>query len=204
MYPTIQSYISTLDLSTISVERYASLDKLVDYIREKRAMQEPIWLTFICTHNSRRSHLGQVWAQVAASHYGVVGVTTYSGGTEATACNPRTVVALERAGLQLVMTTEGDNPVYEIRYDDTQPPVVAFSKVYDQSPNPTKGFAAIMTCSHAEENCPFIPGAERRIAITYTDPKESDDTPQETETYDARCRQIATEMKYVFSEVARQ
>jgi arsenate reductase (thioredoxin) len=201
MYSVLQNYIDTLDANSIPAKRRALLDKLTDYIKEKVARKEPLRLTFICTHNSRRSHLGQVWAQVAATHFGVPGVTTFSGGTEATACNPRTIAALKRAGLQVVKTTEGKNPVYELRFDENPPPVIAFSKVYDQSPNPTKNFAAIMTCSHAEENCPFIPGAEKRFAITYTDPKEADDTPAESETYDARCRQIATEMLYVFSQV---
>jgi arsenate reductase (thioredoxin) len=201
MYPAIQKYLTTLDITTIQTERRNVLDKLIDYIQVKINRQEPVSLTFICTHNSRRSHLGQVWAQVAAAHFGVLGVKTFSGGTEATACNPRTIAALLRAGLNVDKTTEGENPVYEIRYAEVLPPIVAFSKVYDQNPNPTENFAAIMTCDHADENCPFITGAERRFATTYTDPKESDGTPAETSTYDVRCRQIATEMKYLFSKV---
>lgn len=201
MYPAIRSYIDSLDLNSIPTERCATLDKLTEYIQEKVGKEYPVQLTYVCTHNSRRSHLGQVWAQVAAAHYGVPQVATFSGGTEATACNPRTIAALERAGLRINKTTEEENPVYEICFDEMQPPVIAFSKVYDQSPNPTENFAAIMTCSHAEENCPFIPGAEKRFAITYTDPKEADDSPAESQTYDARCRQIATEMLYVFSRI---
>jgi arsenate reductase (thioredoxin) len=201
MYATIQTYFDTLDTSGIPAERRHLLDTLTGYITQQLRQQKPALLTYICTHNSRRSHLGQVWAQVAAAYFEIPGVETFSGGTETTACNPRTLAALERAGLQVFVTTPGDNPVYAIRYDEAQPPVVAFSKVYDQAPNPAAGFAAIMTCGHAEENCPYIPGAERRLAITYTDPKEADDTPAESRTYDERCRQIATEMKYVFSKV---
>ncbi|WP_247237488.1 protein-tyrosine-phosphatase [Telluribacter sp. SYSU D00476] len=203
MYPSVLNYIKSLDLSTIPAERRAALDQLTDYVREKVGKEEPVRLTYICTHNSRRSHLGQVWAQVAAIYHDIPGVTTYSGGTETTACNPRTIAAFERAGLQVSQTTEGDNPVYHLAYNEALPPVVAFSKVYDQEPNPTVGFAAIMTCSHAEENCPYIPGAERRLSITYTDPKEADDTPAEAATYDERCRQIATEMMYVFAGVSK-
>jgi arsenate reductase (thioredoxin) len=201
MYSSVQSYLESLSFESIPAERRLLLAELATYLRDKTTRQESIQLTFICTHNSRRSHLGQVWAQVAAAHYGVPGVTTFSGGTEATACNPRTIAALERARLQIEKATGGDNPVYEICFDEALPPVIAFSKVYDQSPNPTENFAAIMTCSHADDNCPYIPGAEKRLAITYTDPKEADDTPTESQTYDARCRQIATEMLFVFSEV---
>lgn len=204
MYPAVQRYFTTLDLTTIEAERRALLEPLSAYITEKVKTGGDIQLTFICTHNSRRSHLGQVWAQVAAAHYGVARVRCFSGGTETTACNPRTIAAFGRAGFRIAKTTEGENPVYEIGFDDVQPPLVAFSKLHDQSPNPTENFAAIMTCGHAQENCPYIPGAEQRLPITYIDPKEADDTPAEVQTYDARCRQIATEMKYVFSLVAAQ
>lgn len=205
MTPVVCQYLETLDLNEISTERQAVLQPLVQYIKEKITTQQPINLTFICTHNSRRSHLGQVWAQVAAAYFGLENVHSFSGGTETTACNPRTIGAFERAGLKITKNTESENPVYEISFCDSTtliaPPIIAFSKVYDQAPNPTQGFAAIMTCDHAEANCPFIPGAEKRLPIMYIDPKVSDDTPEETATYDARCRQIATEMKWVFTQV---
>ncbi|GAB2795791.1 protein-tyrosine-phosphatase [Rhabdobacter roseus] len=202
LLPSIRTYFESLDVSTLSDERRAVLAPLTKYLQEKIDRAEPVQLTFICTHNSRRSHLGQVWAQVAAHYYQVPAVRCYSGGTETTACNPRTVVALERAGLAVRRTSEGENPTYEMRYAEAAPPMVAFSKVYDEVPNPTAHFAAIMTCSQAEQNCPFIPGAERRIPVMYQDPKEADDTPAESTIYDARCRQIATEMKYVFAQAA--
>lgn len=199
MISQVKTYFRTLDLNDISADRKAVLQPLVEYLKEKIKSQQPINLTFICTHNSRRSHLGQVWAQVAAAYFGVKNVYCFSGGTETTACNPRTIAAFERAGLKVTKTTESDNPVYEIRFDDSAQPIIAFSKVYDQASNPDQGFAAIMTCDHAEANCPFILGAEKRLPIMYIDPKVSDDTPAESSTYDARCRQIATEMKWVFS-----
>ena len=58
-----------------------------------------------------------------------------------------------------------------------------------------------MTCDHASENCPIVPGAEKRISITYLDPKISDGTPEQKAVYEERSLQIATEMKYVFSQV---
>ena len=58
-----------------------------------------------------------------------------------------------------------------------------------------------MTCSQANANCPFIPGAEKRIPITYEDPKEFDNTPQQIKKYQERSNQIATEMLYVFSQI---
>lgn len=201
MITHLKHYFEALNLDEVSTERQAVLQPLANYVKAKITPQQPINLTFICTHNSRRSHLGQVWAQVAAAYFGIKNVHSFSGGTEATACNPRTIAAFERAGLKVTKTTESENPLYEISFDDLTAPIIAFSKVYDQSPNPTQGFAAVMTCDHAEANCPFIPGAERRLPIMYIDPKVSDDTPEEAATYDARCRQIATEMKWVFNNV---
>ncbi|MBL7827394.1 MAG: protein-tyrosine-phosphatase [Saprospiraceae bacterium] len=200
--PNLAKYLSILPpLETLPDERKDVLKALITYIIEKRQKGEPVKLTFICTHNSRRSHLGQIWAQVAAYYYGIEPVDCFSGGTETTACNPRTVAAMQRAGFDIQAVSEGDNPFYLIRYADGMHPLLAFSKVYDQKPNPERGFAAVMTCSHAEENCPFIPGTERRIAVMYEDPKVSDGTPQESAVYDERCRQIAQEMMYVFEQV---
>ncbi|MPR34305.1 protein-tyrosine-phosphatase [Cytophagaceae bacterium SJW1-29] len=201
MFSEIRAYLESLNIGTIPKDRQTVLTELRNYIAGKSARSEPVSLMFICTHNSRRSHLGQVWAQAAAAHYDIPGIRAFSGGTEATACNPRTVAALKRAGFVIIRSSEGENPTYKILFDEALPPVIAFSKVYDQHPNPDQSFAALMTCSHADENCPYIPGAEKRFAITYTDPKESDGTPAETSTYDARCRQIATEMKYLFSKI---
>ncbi|WP_428657932.1 low molecular weight phosphatase family protein [Runella sp.] len=201
MISTVKSYFEALDTAAITLERQAVLRPLADYIKIKIEKQRPVNLTFICTHNSRRSHLGQVWAQVAAAFFDVKDVHCFSGGTEATSCNPRTIATLKQAGMEVSKTTNAENPVYEIRFDDSVAPIIAFSKVYDQSPNPTRDFAAIMTCDHAEANCPFIPGAERRFPIMYIDPKIADDTPEETATYNTRCRQVATEMKWVFESL---
>jgi len=197
MFEPIIEYLESVP-AEIPAERRAVLDPLADYIAQKHQSGAVARLVFICTHNSRRSHFGQVWAQVAAHLYGVAPVECYSGGTETTACNPRTVAALERAGIRAQRITDGDNPVFLLQYAPGVNPVAAFSKTYDQPPNPTSGFAAVMTCSHAEENCPFVSGAEKRFSVMYDDPKAADDTPEEAATYDARCRQIAAEMLYLF------
>jgi protein-tyrosine-phosphatase len=145
--------------------------------------------------------MAQLWAQAAAHHFGINGVETYSGGTEATAFDPRAVAALERAGFSIEATSTGENPVYGVRFSESAEPIRCFSKVYDQPPNPTGGFGAVMTCGAADEGCPVVFGAARRIAITYDDPKAADGTTQEAAVYDERCRQIAREMLFAFSRV---
>jgi arsenate reductase len=187
----------------ISTERRAALAAIADYVADRVDRGQPARLVFICTHNSRRSHMAQLWAQVAAEVFDVTGVETFSGGTEATAFNPRAVAALVRAGFEVQPFTDGTNPIHEVRFEPGMEPIQAFSKVYDQPPNPTGGFAAIMTCSAADAACPIVRGADARFAIPYDDPKAFDGTEREAEAYDERCRQIAREMLYVFSIAAQ-
>jgi protein-tyrosine phosphatase/arsenate reductase len=185
----------------IPEERKESLKKLAGYVKERVENTGQANLTFICTHNSRRSHMSQIWAQVAAYYYGVPGVTTYSGGTEATAFNPRAVAALERAGFEINIKKEGKNPIYLVKSDHDSESMEAFSKVFNDAPNPTKDFCAVMTCSQADAACPRVPGAALRVSIPYDDPKVFDGTDQEAQKYDERSRHIAREMFYVFSQV---
>ncbi len=201
--PELQTYIdeSVKAFENIPGERKEHLHKAAAYVQARAADGRESQLTFICTHNSRRSHLSQIWAQTAAEYYGIPGVRTFSGGTEATAFNPRAVAALERAGF-IVEKTSGDiNSVYHVRWHVQGPVMEAFSKVYSQEPNPNTGYCAVMTCSRADAACPMVFGAEERISITYEDPQEFDGTDREEAAYDERCRQICTEMFYLFSQV---
>jgi arsenate reductase len=183
----------------ISEDRIEKLQPLIDYIKSKREIDQAIRLNFICTHNSRRSQFSQIWAQTAADYFEITAFC-YSGGVEATACNERTIHSLERSGF--IISKHGhSNPIYFILHEKDARPIIVFSKLYNDVINPHGVFATIMTCSHADENCPFIPGAEVRIPVRYEDPKEFDDTNLESQKYDERSKQIASEMFYVFSRV---
>jgi len=197
----LKNTIISLKTSSITEERKKNLHPLVDYIQSKVEMDKNINLNFICTHNSRRSHLSQIWAQTAAHFYGLKNVYCYSGGTEATALYPMVATTLENDGFQITKISENNNPVYCIKYAENTHPIIGFSKVFDHKFNPKSEFAALMTCSQADENCPFIPGAEKRIPVRYNDPKEFDNTPQQVKKYKERSNQIATEMLYVFSQI---
>ncbi|PHN03950.1 low molecular weight phosphatase family protein [Flavilitoribacter nigricans] len=204
LYPAIEKIIRELlrEADRIPEPRKLELQQLADYIGQRLEQDLPVQLNFICTHNSRRSHLGQIWAAVAATYFALPGIKTFSGGTEATAFNPRAVAALERIGFR-IQPAGGENPRYEIRYSDTATPLTAWSKTYNDPSNPAREFAAIMTCSDADENCPFIPGAELRLPLTYRDPKEADGTPQEGQRYDERARQIGRELLWAMQLVAQ-
>lgn len=184
----------------IPAARKQLLEKIADYIKQKHAANKAINLIYVCTHNSRRSHLGQVWAAVAAAYYGVINVHTFSGGTEATAFNPNAITALTAAGFTIQKTDESNNPVYNVFFADDKFST-CFSKLYNHEANPTQNFAAVMTCSDADENCPFIPGCDLRIGTTYNDPKAFDHTILQNEKYTERSNQIAMECLYVFSKV---
>ena len=201
VYTEIKETISKFDLTSITSERKELLQILIDFIQEKVNKQEAVNLNFICTHNSRRSHLSQIWAQVAAANYNVPNVFCYSGGTEATAMFPMVGETLKTQGLIISKIAETSNPIYAVQYNDNSHPIICFSKTFDDAFNPVSGFAAIMTCSSADQGCPFIPGAEKRIPLTFEDPKAFDNTPQQAEKYLERSIQIATEMLYVFEKI---
>lgn len=188
-----------MDFDAILPERKKELEVLTDFIQEKRDNNLPILLNFICTHNSRRSQFSQVWGQVASDYYGIP-AQSFSGGIEVTAFNERAVASLERFGFKITKNGE-ENPKYWLQWNVNSDPLAMFSKMYDDSINPASGFAAIMTCSHADENCPFVVGCEKRIPIRYDDPKEYDDTPLEQAMYDYRSFEIGTELFYIFSKI---
>ncbi|KAA3622353.1 MAG: protein-tyrosine-phosphatase [Flavobacterium sp.] len=201
LFPEITKQIEALDLLSIPEDRKTALQPLIDFIQEKVSNKQEIRLNFICTHNSRRSLLSQVWAQALAHHYNLGSVFCYSGGTEATALFPKIAETLSLSGFQIKTLSVNENPVYTIKYADNAHPVIGFSKVMDDDFNPKSEFAAIMTCDSANEACPFVPGAEKRIPITYEDPKVFDNTSQQAEKYKERSLQIATELSYVFSQI---
>ena len=201
MLPTLESTIEKARQLNIPVERIQVLNPLIEYIQSKIDQVKDINLNFICTHNSRRSHLSQVWAQVMAAHYHIQNVHCYSGGTEATALYPAAAKALEESGLKLYPLSIEKNPVYALKFAAGAHPIIGFSKTFDHPFNPKTSFAAIMTCAHADVNCPFIPEAEKRISVTYEDPKTYDGTPEQDEKYSERNRQIAAEMSYVFAKI---
>lgn len=201
VFNTIKSVIESLQEAGISQERKNTLEVLIGFINKKQKEGSASRLNFICTHNSRRSHLSQIWAQVMAHHFNVNNVFCYSGGTEATAMFPMVAHVLEKTGFEIRKLSEGNNPVYGIKFAANEAPVIAFSKAYDDPFNPASDFAAVMTCSQADAGCPVVLGAEQRIAITYEDPKLFDNSPQQEEKYLERSLQIAAEMKYVFSNI---
>ncbi|NVK50293.1 MAG: protein-tyrosine-phosphatase [Cyclobacteriaceae bacterium] len=201
LFPELAHTVEKARQLPISEDRKEVLRPLINfiqnYVREGKACN----LNFICTHNSRRSQFSQVWAQTAGDYFGIP-VKCYSGGMEVTAFNERGGKSLEKSGFK-ISSQGSENPTYFIQYSEDRPPILCFSKLFDDPMNQAREFAAVMTCDHAEENCPFIPGAVARIPLHYADPKEFDGTDLEEMKYDERSMQIASEMFYVFAEVVK-
>ena len=158
-------------------------------------------LLFICTHNSRRSHLAQVWAAVAARHRGIRGVSTFSGGTEITAVAPGTTASLRRCGFLVAGEGQGGNPIQVVRTHSDAEPMSCWSKRIGDAANPDRGFVAVMMCTAADIACPVVEGAAIRVALPHADPKTAEGSPGETLAYDRCCADIAREMLYLFDRV---
>ena len=186
MFDAVERYLAAREAERDRIEpaRRGELDALAESVRAILATAGRLDFVFVCTHNSRRSHLGQVWAKIAAERSGVEGVDTFSGGTEVTACHPNTLAAFERAGLEVETPDDGGaNPVHEVRYAVDRPPLSCWSKRFDDAANPPQGFVAVLTCDSAAEACPFVPGAVLRVPVLYEDPKLFDGTAGEVEAY---------------------
>ena len=197
----MKNIISKFSFTNISNERKQVLQPLIAFIQSKRDNNETVRLNFICTHNSRRSHLSQIWAATMAYHFGIKDVFCYSGGTQATAMFPKVAETLEKQGFEILKLSDNVNPVYAVKFAKDESPIICFSKVYNDNFNPKSHFGAVVTCNSADENCPVVFGAEQRFSIKYDDPKAFDGTGLMDEKYAERSLEIAEEMFYVFGSV---
>ena len=201
MFQNLITTIESISKTTVSEERKDVLQPLIAYIQTKIDSHQPIRLNFICTHNSRRSHLSQIWAQTMAHHFGIKNVFCFSGGTEATAMFPKVAETLISQGFEILNLSETTNPVYAVKFAENEMPVVCFSKTYNHNFNPKTQFGAIMTCNSADEACPLVFGAEARFPIKYDDPKVFDNTELQSSKYTERSLEIAQEMWWCFSQI---
>lgn len=202
--PELASYLEKIESEAgeISSSRLDSLTELSKFVSGSLREGGVARLVFICTHNSRRSQFGQIWAETAARYYGIENILAYSGGTESTAFNTRAVAAIKRAGFIIREYEEkSPNPVYSVSTGKGSGETRMFSKRYDDPANPSENYCAIMVCSDADEACPSVKGASSRISLPYSDPKDFDGSGLEKIKYDERCREIAGEMFRMFRMV---
>lgn len=204
LFPKLETFCQELEshFKSISKERKVKLRSLSKYLSSKWGKNKTPKVIVICTHNSRRSHLGQLWLAVGAEYFNLPAIETFSGGTEATAFHPNAVSAVRRVGFK-IETEQADqsNPVYKVSWIKEMQPYKAISSKFDDAPNPIKDFAAIMVCSEADKGCPFVPGCDFRLSLPFEDPKAFDGTDLQDTKYDERSLQIATELFYALSQI---
>jgi len=184
--------------SLILPRRITELKTLAASIHQNRTEKGTSNVIWICTHNSRRSQLAQIWMEKALEIYGIDQINSYSGGTEATAFNHRMVEALRKIGFTLEQLDQSTNPHYVSSPNegrDNAP--LYFSKVFSDGYNPQQDFVAVMVCSQADQECPFVANAAKRFSLPYTDPKEADDTPEESTVYAKKVDEIGREILYM-------
>lgn len=201
LYQALKTTIDQLDLSSLCKDRRSLLSPLIEYINNRYKAKKDINLNFICTHNSRRSHMAQIWAQTFSHYFGISSVFCFSGGTEITSVYPMVIRTFDKMGFEIKTSANDFSTVYNIKFASNHSPILSFSKLFNHPINPKTDFAAILTCARADTNCPLIPGAESRISLPYEDPKIFDNTLAEERKYLERSLEIAAELKYVFSNI---
>lgn len=198
----IRNLESEFDL--ISDSRKMKLELLAFSISELQDADRLQGVVFVCTHNSRRSQLAEIWFRYAMHHYGLNFSESYSAGTETTAFNYRMVEAIKEFGFEISQLTQSDNPVYQLCIDGHPTGPKMFSKKLDHSDLPDENFIAIMVCSDADTNCPVVPGVSLRVSLPYLDPKDSDGTPNEKTAYKEKVMEIGREMLFLIHKIMNQ
>ncbi|MEO9571193.1 MAG: hypothetical protein ABJH82_03300 [Polaribacter sp.] len=195
-------FLNAFNALTLTNDRKELLVKISKGIAVEYKNEGIVNLNFICTHNSRRSQLGQVWGFFAANYFNL-NINSFSGGTEVTAFYRNTVKTLQSVGFTFHLANfSHQNPKYVISFKGTSKSIFGFSKRFDNKEN-TKPFIAITTCNNADTNCPFIPEAIYRFHLPFVDPKSSDGTELQDESYLKTNQQIAAEVYFIFAEVKK-
>lgn len=182
----------------VSNKRVFLINEIVNYIYKKTSENKIPKLNFICTHNSRRSQLCQFWASFFSNYYNIK-CEVYSGGTVETEVHKSVLNNISDYGFNISFK-ECNNPIYSIKFKN-QNLGNYFSKFYYNFENPKNEFAAIMTCSDAENNCPVVEGSEIKFSLPYEDPKKYDKSKNEKNEYKKTSETIASEMNYLFKTI---
>ena len=220
LYPKLRAYAEALSgsLDRISQAHQLASELLADWLVAHYQPGKPLDVIIVCTGNSRRSILGSMMGNVAAAYADLPEIRFQSGGTDPTACNPRTVHALRAIGVEITPTgseavrgePETANPIYQIRWgtlgEASAPPLemAEFSKRYDDPANPGQGFAAVMVCHEADTGCPTVQGAALRLSMPYEDPKAHDGTAHEAHAYAERRDDIGRAMLSTLMQVRQR
>ena len=197
---TRKFFINAHNKITLSEDRKILLLKISETISKEYKKEGIVNLNFICTHNSRRSQLGQVWGFYAADYFNL-NINNFSGGTDVTSFYRNTIKTLQKVSFTFHLENfSHQNPKYLISFNGSFKSILGFSKRYDHVDN-TSPFIAITTCNNADIKCPIITEATYRFHLPFEDPKTSDGTNLQDETYLKTNQQIAAEIYFIFARV---
>ncbi len=206
LFPKVQSKCDLLSAQSalISPAHLDGSERLFQAIVSQYVPGEELGVIVICTGNSRRSMLAATLGNIAAAYHGIAELRFYSGGTNPSAFNLRTIRTLKELGVVIEPLNEnatvGDagevNPKYMISWGNlprmgvNRFEIKEFSKIYSDSHNPAKSFLALLVCDEADGSCPNVPGASQRIAMPFQDPKSFDGSELEAIKYSERRDEI--------------
>lgn len=185
---TLDDYISeTIDNFSLSPGRVDMLEKIATTLFKIKSTQDELNVVFVCTHNSRRSHMAQVMFAAMVEHLEIDHTNSFSAGTEATEVHPLTISSLQEVGFDVVKK----DSTHKLTSGDMS--LDLFSKKYDH-PSIKSPFVAIMVCDEADNSCPTLPQAVKRFSLPYKDPKSADGTEVEQKVYATTLYKIGEEM----------
>ena len=197
----IKIILKSIDMG-LEKDRKDKLIELAQIIKKNHDQQNIVKIIFICTHNSRRSQFSQVWAHISSLYFKLDFLAFYSGGTEVDSVNLNVINALSNSGLKIEKKQTGEK-VYLLKSSKRDNGINLYSKEYSCKSNPAKHFIAIMTCFNADQMCPVIKGADKKVFLPYPDPRTSDQTGLEKKIYGKINAVIAKEMFYLMKQLKK-
>ena len=154
----------------------------------------------VCTHNSRRSQLAEVWLAVASAAAGLGGVSVCSGGSDPVAVAPGAIAVLRERGFRVEADTADANPRLRVRGHGIERELYAKPLGEAVAGVPLRGGVALMVCAAADAACPPVPQVGYRARLPFADPRHADGTPGEAAAYRAASDRIEAEMRWLVRE----
>ena len=187
MEPVFNKFFSRIDSFNPNQKRKKRLDNIASVINEN--LNKTRSIVFLCTHNSRRSQICEVWGKVFAEIYRKK-ININSAGAFKTVVHSQVYESIVKCGLVV------DNKK-EIFFDKKK--FKLNSKTIDSLT--MKNFIAVMTCSNAEKSCPNDPRSIRNIKMFFNDPRIYDETDKMSREYLNTTIYIAEELNYIFKNI---
>lgn len=201
---TIVSKINQLEgqVNLITAKRKEELKHLAELIVSEYDDYGEVDIIVICTENSLRSQLVQLWVKSISENYNLDFLNAFSGGTKVTSFNSNMVNALSDYGFSIEKLNDIENPGYLIsQSEDDKSTDVMFSKLYDDEFNPEYDFIALIVCDVAAENCPVVEDSSHRLVLPYENVKQFDNTEEQLDKYKEKIEEIGREMMFMIMNV---